>query len=265
MPPVALVTGASSGVGEALAPLLARHGYRVYGMSRRRVEVPGVRALPADVGKAAEVTRAIDELIAETGRLDAVIHCAGVGGAGAVETMNLDRAHVLMQTNFWGSLHLCQATLPHLRACPTSKLILLSSVAGHMGIPFRSVYCASKAAVLSLTASLRQELRGAAPGVTCVSPGDIATNSFATQYRQPVEEVPQLYRDRYRRADGGMGDNVEQGMSALHVAEAIHRLLRKDRLAPHYTVARPVQKASVVAKRLLPARWWEWILGRYYT
>ena len=82
MPSVALVTGASSGLGEALAPLLAEAGYRVYGLSRRTVDLPGVISLPADISDAEALQTAVDSLITSEGRLDVVAHCAGVGGRG---------------------------------------------------------------------------------------------------------------------------------------------------------------------------------------
>lgn len=264
MSSVALVTGASSGVGEALAPLLASRNWRVYGLSRRSVSLPGVTPLPADISDAQALTRAVDQLIATEGRLDAVIHCAGVGGAGAVETMDEQRARVIMDTNFWGSWNVCQATLPHLRNSPRGRLLLVSSIAGHMGIPFRSIYCASKAAVIALSGSLRLEVKGSNVQVSCVSPGDIATNSIATQYRQPPEELPELYRERYRKADDAMAENVEHGMQAEYVAGKMLAVLDKDDLAPHYLIGEPLQKASTLARRFFPARLWETILAKYY-
>lgn len=264
MSQVALVTGASSGVGEALAPLLSRRGWRVYGMSRRTVDLPGVIALPADISDAEALGRALQTLMDREGRLDAVLHCAGVGGAGAVESMPTDRARRIMETNFWGSWNLCQATLPHLRRAPQGRLLLVSSIAGHMGIPFRSVYCASKASVIALSDSLRLELQGSNVQVACISPGDIATNSIATQYRQPADDLDPLYRERYRRADDAMAANVDHGMTATHVAEEMIRILLKNQLSPHYVIGEPVQKISTVARRLLPARAWEWVLSRYY-
>ncbi len=265
MPRIALVTGASSGLGEALAPLLAARGWRVYGMSRRPVDLPGVLSLPADISDFEAVAAAVDRLIAQEGRLDAVLHCAGIGGAGAVESMPTARARRIVDTNFWGSWNLCQATLPHLRKSPRGRLLLVGSIAGFMGIPFRSVYCASKAAVLALTDSLRLELRGTSVQVTCVCPGDIATNSIATQYRQPVDELALPYRERYRKADGAMADHVDKGMPAAYVAEEMRKIIEKDSLSPHYVIGEAVQKISTLARRFLPARAWEWVLGRYYA
>lgn len=262
---VVLVTGASSGVGEALAPLLATRGYTVYGMSRREVFLPGVTALPADITDAVGVQKAIDRIIEETGRLDHVLHCAGIGGAGPVEQMPTERARQIMDTNFWGSWNLCQATLPYLRKSPAGRLVLVGSIAGFMGIPFRGAYCASKAALKTLTDSLRMELRGSNLQATCVAPGDISTNSIATQYRQPAEDLDPLYQARYRAADQGMADNVDHGMDAAVVAEAIYKIMNKENLKPYYVVGETVQKASTVASRMLPGWLWEKVLGKYYS
>lgn len=265
MQQVALVTGASSGVGEALAPLLASQGYRVYGMSRRSVNLPGVTSLPADVTDQKALNKAISTLIGETGRLDIVMHCAGIGGAGPVEQMPTERARAIMETNFWGSWNLCQATLPHLRKSPRGRLLMVSSIAGFMGIPFRSMYSASKAALQTMTDSLRLELRGSKVQATCVCPGDIATNIIATQYRQPYDEIDPLYRPRYQKADEGMVDNVGHGMTARQVAERMVTVMNKDTLKPNYVIGEPIQKASTIARRLLPGRAWEWVLNKYYS
>jgi NAD(P)-dependent dehydrogenase (short-subunit alcohol dehydrogenase family) len=262
---VVLITGASSGVGEALAPMLAERGYKVYGMSRREVHLPGVTALPADVSDAEAVEGAVQRLIEESGRLDIVMHCAGIGGAGPVEQMPTDRARRIMETNFWGSWNLCQATIPHLRKSPRGRLLVVGSIAGFMGIPFRSVYCASKAALRTMTDSLRMELKGTDLQVTCVCPGDIATNSIATQYRQPTEDLAPVYQARYRKADDGMADNVDHGMSATQVAESMYKIMDKESLKPYYVIGEAIQKASTVASRILPGWLWEKVLGKYYS
>ncbi|MEM9835113.1 MAG: SDR family NAD(P)-dependent oxidoreductase [Bacteroidota bacterium] len=261
---VALVTGASSGVGEALAPLMAQQGYIVYGMSRRRVDLPGVNALPADVGDETAVKAAIQHLIQESGRLDVVMHCAGIGGGGPVEQMPLERAKKIMDTNFWGTFILAQASLPYLLQAPAGRLLVVGSIGGYMGIPFRSAYCASKGALLNLIESLRLEVKGTKLEVCAVLPGDMATNSIATQYRMPYDEVHERYRSRYKAADEGMANNVDHGMSASSVAEKMLRIAELATLKPQYVIGEPMQKLSPIAKRLLPGRWWEKLLGSYY-
>jgi NAD(P)-dependent dehydrogenase (short-subunit alcohol dehydrogenase family) len=262
---VALVTGASSGVGEALAPLLAKGGYKVYGMSRRSVELPGVIALPADVSDPVALQQAVDQLISESGRLDVVMHCAGIGGAGPVEQMPTERARRIMETNFWGSWNLCQATLPHLRKSDRGRLLLVGSIAGFMGIPFRAAYCASKAALKTMTDSLRMEVQGSDLQVCMIAPGDIATNSIATQYRQPVFDLAPVYQGRFKKFDEGMAENVAHGMTATYVAEQMYKIMEQDALKPYYVVGELMQRASVKASRWLPGWVWERVLGKYYS
>ena len=262
---VVLVTGASSGVGEALTPLLAGSGYRVYSLSRRPVHFRKVTHLQCDISDAAATKKAVAELIAAEGRLDHVIHCAGIGGAGPVEHMPTERARQIMEVNFWGTWNLCQATLPHLRAAPEGKLLILTSIAGFMGIPFRSVYCASKAAMTHLVESLRLELRHTDCQVATVSPGDIATNAFATQYIQPAEDIDPLYQASYRAGNEEMGNNVGSGMTAEKVAKDVYDILQRDNLKPNYVIGNFVQSVSTVASQVLPGRWWERILARYYS
>ena len=100
--------------------------------------------------------------------------------------------------------------------------------------------------------------------VTCISPGDIATNSIATQYRQPAAELDALYQRRYQRADDAMAANVEQGMQASFVAQRMRAIINRNTLAPHYVIGEPLQRVSTLARRLLPGRLWEWVLSRYY-
>lgn len=264
MQPVAIVTGASSGLGEALAPLLARNGYRVFGASRRSVSLPGVTPLVMDVTNEVAIQAAIQTVLEATNRLDLIVHCAGIGGGGPVEHMPLDRARRIMDTNFWGSYMLCQHGLPHLLKAPAGKLLIVGSIGGYMGIPFRAAYCASKGALVNLVESLRHEVANTDLQVALIAPGDMATNSFTTQYRVPHQDVHPRYRRRYQAADDGMRDHVQDGMDAIEVAERILAILRKDKLAPHYVIGAFTQRISPLAKRLLPGRWWEKILGGYY-
>ncbi|PHI18243.1 hypothetical protein CEQ90_18835 [Lewinellaceae bacterium SD302] len=262
--PVALVTGASSGLGEALAPLLAQKGYKVYGMSRREVALPGVTSLSCDVADKVAVEAAIRELTLQSGRLDLVMHCAGIGGGGPVEHMPLERARKIMDVNFWGTYMLCQECLPHLIAAPKGRLLIVGSIGGFMGIPFRAAYCASKGALQNLVESLRLETADTNLQVSLVTPGDMATNSFATQYRVPHEEVHERYRRRYVSADNGMRDHVGDGMAAGEVAQKMIDIAEKKSLNPQYIIGEFTQKISPIARRILPGKWWEKLLGSYY-
>lgn len=264
MSKVALVTGASAGVGAATASLLAERGWTVYGISRRGTAPAGATGISADVTQPETLVRAVERIIAEQGRIDAVLHCAGIGGAGPVEEIPLAEARRIVDTNFWGAFHVNRATLPYLRRRERAHLIHVSSIAGLMGIPFRSMYSASKAALEAMTESLRLELRPTGVRVCTVCPGDIATDIIAAQYRMPYEDVDPVYRAAYTAADSGMAENVDHGMPPAAVAEYLHALLQKDEVKVRYILGGLVQKASTYAKRMLPGRVYERILAGYY-
>lgn len=264
MQKTAIVTGVSSGLGEALAPLLAQKGFHVYGFSRRKVELTGVQSLSVDVTNEVAMQAAIDHILSKHQYIDWVIHCAGIGGGGPVEHMPIEKAKRIMDTNFWGTYTLCQYTLPHLLAAPAGRLLIVGSIGGYMGIPFRAAYCASKGALLNLVESLRLETQGSSLQISLVAPGDIATNSFATQYRVPHNEVHPRYRARYEAADNGMRDHVQDGMTATSLATKMITIANKNKLAPQYIIGEFTQKISPIAKRILPGKWWEKLLGSYY-
>jgi NAD(P)-dependent dehydrogenase (short-subunit alcohol dehydrogenase family) len=220
--------------------------------------------LSGDVTQPATLVKAVEQIIAEQGHLNAVLHCAGIGGAGPVEQMPEAEARRIIDTNFWGAFYVNRATLPYLRKQDKAHLIHVSSIAGLMGIPFRSIYSASKAALEVMTESLRLELRNTGVRVCTICPGDIATDITAAQYRMPYADVDPVYRAAYTAADSGMANNVEHGMPPETVAEYLYELLQKDDLKVRYILGGLVQKASTYAKRVLPGRLYEKILAGYY-
>lgn len=264
MSKVALVTGASAGVGAATATLLTQKGWTVYGISRRGTSPEGTTGVSADVTQPDTLEKAVQRILTEQGHLDAVLHCAGIGGAGPVEEIPEAEARRIIDTNFWGAFHVNRAVLPHLRKRDRAHLIHVSSIAGLMGIPFRSMYSASKAALEAMTESLRLEVRNTGVRVCTVCPGDIATDIIAAQYRMPYDEVDPTYRAAYTAADSGMAENVDHGMPASAVAEYLYDLLQRDNLKVRYILGGVIQKASTFAKRILPGRVYEKILAGYY-
>ena len=156
MKPSVLITGASSGIGEATAQHLSARGWRVFGTSRR--EQPAstggdVRFVVMDVGDEDSVRRGFDQVLEESGGLDAVICNAGMGIYGAVEDVSIEAAMAQFQTNFFGVLRVLRATLPGMRERGSGRVILVGSLAGRAPIPFQAHYSASKAAIDALSGS----------------------------------------------------------------------------------------------------------------
>ena len=183
---VALVTGASSGIGEEVAVQLGAAGARLVlaarstdGLARvaARLETLGTEALavPTDVADEAAVHRLVDTAVARFGRLDVLIANAGLSMHAPLESFeSLAAYETLVRVNYLGSAYATHAALPHLRAS-RGRIVAVASLAALTGVPFRTGYCASKAAQAAFFDALRVELRGAGVSVTVAYPGFVAT------------------------------------------------------------------------------------------
>ncbi len=262
--PVVLVTGASSGIGRACADLLARAGFTVYGGSRSAPESPpgGWTWIPLDVRDEASVREAVAGILAEAGRIDAVVNNAGYGIAGPVEETPLSEAIDLFQTNFFGALRVCQVVLPHFRARGDGVIVNVSSLAGRVALPYQGVYSASKFALSGLTEALRMEVAPLGIRIVLVEPGDIRTPF--TAHRRRLAAVDDAYRARLERALARAEEDERMGAPPEAVARLVLRILRHPRPKPRYTVGNPFQRLAVGLRGILPSRLVEWGIMRYY-
>ncbi len=183
---VALVTGASSGIGEAAAFALATAGAMVAVSGRRRerldalvarIEAAGGKglALPGDMTVEAEAIQAVEETVARLGRIDILINSAGVMQAGGIENCDLDEYRRVFDINLFATLYTCKAAVPHMLAQGGGDIITISSLAGRKGGPQTSAYSASKHAVNAMTDGMRQELGNRNIRVCTLMPGATAT------------------------------------------------------------------------------------------
>jgi len=186
---VAVVTGAASGIGRALAFELAREGAELalsdvdeaeLAETGRRAEALGARVSSerVDVADRAAMERHAAFVLAQHGRVNLVINNAGVGLGASIADMSYDDLAWLFGINFWGVVHGTKAFLPHLKASGEGHVVNVSSVFGLIAVPGQSAYNAAKFAVRGFTECLRQELEleGANVSATCVHPGGIQTN-----------------------------------------------------------------------------------------
>jgi NAD(P)-dependent dehydrogenase (short-subunit alcohol dehydrogenase family) len=196
--PVALVTGASSGIGKAAAVALAAAGFQVVGTSRKTagLEAPaGVTLFDLDVTSDESVKALVDRVIGTYGRIDVVVNNAGFGAAGGGEESSMAMDQSVFDTNVFGVLRMTKAVLPHMRAQGSGRIINISSVLGFLPAPFMAVYGASKYAVEGLSESLDHELRQHGVRVLLVQPGFTRTG-FADHRGEPEAPLPAYDQQR---------------------------------------------------------------------
>ena len=255
---VALVTGASSGIGRACAELLAARGLRVYAASRSA-------ALRMDVTDNDSVQAAVDEIIRNEGRLDVVVNNAGIGLAGAVEDTSLEEAKSQFEVNFFGVLRVCRAVLPILREQRSGYIVNIGSIGGLVAIPYQGLYSASKFALEGLTESLRLEARTFGVNVVLIEPGDHRTSLTVNRVRTAESQTNPVYRAQCDRAIARTATDEQAGAAPEAIARLLYGIINRAHPRLRYTVGPAPQRAVVWLKRLMPYAVVETVMGRYFS
>jgi short-subunit dehydrogenase len=248
---VVLITGASSGIGYAAALAFARQGWHVIGTARRADRLSALQAavdaLPtphgdiltvtADVTDAAQMQETVRQGVERFGRLDALIANAGLGQRGALADATWDDIEIVLRTNIDGVLHSIRAAVPAMRQSGGGHIVIISSVAGEVAMPFAATYGASKAFVSSIARSLRLELEDDHIGVT-----DMLVGRTVTEFNEK------------RRGEGKRTGGRLPTMTADQVAEAIVRAVERKQKT---VVLRPFDRLILLGNTLAP-----WLVGR---
>jgi NAD(P)-dependent dehydrogenase (short-subunit alcohol dehydrogenase family) len=254
---VVLITGASSGIGRACADRLHGLGWAVVGASRRGTTTGGWDAVAVDVDRDGSVQSGVAGVVAEHGRLDAVVTCAGWGLAGAVEETPLADAHQQLETNFWGTVRVVQAALPVMRGQGGGRVVLMSSIGGVVGIPFQAFYTASKFALEGYGEALAYEVAPFGIEVTLVEPGNVRTGFTAARRDVPPAGRATAYADAVARAVGKMAEDEAGGVDPDRVAAVVQRVLEARRPPRRASVGRLDERVGIIGKRLIPYRLFE--------
>ena len=196
--PVALVTGASSGIGKDAALALATAGFQVAGTSRKAsgiTERDGITLLALDVADDESVAAAVKQVIERFGRLDVLVNNAGVGTTGAAEERSIPEDQAMFDINFFGVMRMTKAVLPHMRARRSGRIINVSSALGFAPAPYQAIYSASKHAIEGYTESLDHEIREFGVRALLIEPA-LTNTAFEANTLQPATSLPAYAKQR---------------------------------------------------------------------
>jgi short-subunit dehydrogenase len=214
---VALVTGASSGIGHATAQALKRAGFRVFGTSRRAVPETsdGITMLICDATDDAPVQKMVDEVLRKAGRIDLLVNNAGVGLLGGAEESSIMQAQALFDVNVFGVLRVTNAVLPTMRRQQKGRIINMSSIMGLIPSPYNALYASTKHAIEGYSKSLDHELRTFGIRVALVEPGFTRT-AFEENLAKPDRLLA-----AYDSVRAGMEAHMRNGVQAGDAPEVV--------------------------------------------
>ena len=268
--PVALITGAGSGLGMEAALFLAARNFRVYGTALTEAEQRDlldeagrrqtqVSALRMDVTRRPDIDRAVETIIREAGRIDAVVHFAGMGLRGFFEDLSMQEIRRLYDVNVFGIMELTQAVLPHMRARRSGRIVITASAAGRMGEMSIAGYSSGKFAVVGLGECLRHEMALLNIHVSVLEPGLIYTPHFGinrNRARRAVDPASPYYFwfcQHEAIVDKLLATNK---FTAADIAAVVYKILTARRPRLHYMVGVKL-KLMVTLRDLIPFEWFE--------
>ncbi|MEN6296329.1 MAG: SDR family NAD(P)-dependent oxidoreductase [Rectinema sp.] len=262
---VAFVTGATSGLGLAIAKSLANAGYTVYGAGRRQAssEMPAnFIYVQTDVTSDESVQRSAHHVLVQEGHVDLLVCAAGSGISGAIEDIPVDQAKSQFDVNFFGVVRVVQAFLPALRQQKGGKIIIIGSIAGKTGMPFQAYYSASKFALEGFVESLRYEVRAFNIEACIVEPGDFRTGF--TGARQKIVPDNSFYHDKFEKVIAVQEHDETHGVDPTVAGKKILRLASSRRLPARITIGPMFERFAVWVRRIIPDHWFEAFYRIYY-
>lgn len=240
---IALVTGASSGIGLATAKRLVEEGYQVFGTSRqgKSVSNSGIQMLSLDVTDDASVKAVITEIIAREGRLDLLVNNAGFNlSVGGAEESSIQQAKDLFETNFFGTVRMSLEAIPHMRQQGSGRIINIGSVLGFMPMPYMALYTATKHAIAGYSESLDNEVRSMGIRVSVIEPAFMKTSIEANA--RDVDRKLDAYLDKRLAMEKRLHEMLEAAEDPSAVANTVVRVAKASNPKARYTSGRDANR-----------------------
>jgi short-subunit dehydrogenase len=249
---VAIVTGASAGIGAATAGALHAAGYRVFGTYRKAPasRVAGVEYLVLDVTSDESAKAAVAQVLDQAGRIDLLVNNAGVGLVGGAEESSIEQAKSLFDVNLFGVIRMTNAVLPIMRRQGSGRIVNLSSLMGLVPAPFSALYAASKHALEGYSESLDHEIRGSGIRVVLVEPAWTRTSFEGNVYQ--ADQQLEFYQPARSNAEAVMRDAMKAADSPELVASAVVKASTVANPDRRYTAGRTARQVSLL-RRFVPA------------
>ncbi|WP_217631315.1 SDR family oxidoreductase [Rhodococcus triatomae] len=254
----ALVTGASSGIGAAVATLLAERGYRVFGTSRNpdtAPKIPGVEFLRLDLGD----EQSIEACVKAAGDVDVLVNNAGESQSGPIEELPMEAIEGLFRANVFGAVRLTQLVLPGMRARGYGRIVMVGSMLASFPLAYRSSYVATKAALKGFANAARREVAPYGIGVATVEPGSIATG-IGTRRTHYIDDASP-YKAEYDTMIENLDANERAGITAEKVAATVLGAIEAGKPRQLYAVGSNAPLVFAL-RRVVPREWVEKIVAR---
>jgi NAD(P)-dependent dehydrogenase (short-subunit alcohol dehydrogenase family) len=261
---VVLITGASSGIGLAIATYLSKKDFIVYGGSRSAPSNDDFNVLKMDVTDDESIKLAVKKIINKEGRLDVLINNAGIGSMGAVEKTSLEDIKKSFEVNMFGVVRMTQAVLPQMRKQQFGRIINMSTLGSMLGLPFRAFYSASKGAMDLMTESVRLETEKFGIGACTIHPGEVSTN--IAEHRVISTKIDdETYGKSIKKAFDKLDESVVHGKDPALFGPLIERIILSKKVRRNYYVGSFNEILGIKLKRFLPYYMYEWILRKYFA
>jgi NAD(P)-dependent dehydrogenase (short-subunit alcohol dehydrogenase family) len=266
MSKVVLITGGTSGLGEAMAFAFSKQKYLVYAAGRNienKKESPNLKYIYLDVTNDEIINKAINKIVSEHNKIDILINNAGIGVAAALEEISINEVKHAFDINLFGTLRLIKSVVPHMRNQGSGLIINISSIAGQVGLPFQGIYSSTKFALEGMTEALQTELKPFEIKVCLVEPGDYKTKvNINRKLVVPSSESP--YANRLESFFSIIDKNIEKGRNPEKLAKLIVRISKMKNPRLRYRSGRVFERITPFLHWIIPPKIFAKVLEIFY-